>query len=229
MNAKKEQQRNIKIILGATLILEAVGVGVAVALYQGNELPPSEMRRYFTLPDGYAPPPSPGVIPANTVARGSLSLRGSTPNTIAGKYDTEPASMGQNVTGAASIPALTSDLARDPATAALGKQRYEENCAMCHGLPGHGIGVVGQEYTPPAPDLAERVPKSSPDKLFTAISSGIRSTPTPETTRYLPHEWHAFAPYLSVKERLAIVIFMQKAFIGSGVTSSLRPAVLAKH
>lgn len=233
-----EQQRNLRTLSRVVIALGVALIVVLGALYLGVELPPFEMRKYYTSPTGYAPPPRPVVVPPGTVARGALSLAGpgEEPQRVDGG---ELRVDGPTKTGSASsqpstinpppstnhgpstlnpqpptIERLRNPLADDPETVRFGRRAYTVNCAMCHGEPGQGIGPVGELYTPRPPDLAQHVSQHSEGALYAAITLGIRSTPTPEAARYLPREWHAFRGRTSPKERWAMVTYLRSAFGG---------------
>ena len=184
-----EQQRNLWILAGAGATAMVLLALAGIALYFGYELPPAEMRNYYTSATGYAAPPRRGTHPEGTVPRGSLSFR-------EGEAPAEPPPT--------------------PQILALGRQAYRVNCAMCHGEPGEGIGPVGERYTPRPPDLAEHVPRHTDQELYRAITEGIRSTPTPEAAQYLPVEWHAFRAEVPARERHAIIAYLRSLFPAGG-------------
>lgn len=80
---------------------------------------------------------------------------------------------------------------------------------MCHGTPGGPPGPVAEHYQPRPPDLAEHLPHHSDAQLYSLITYGIRSTPTPEASRYLPEQWHAFRATTSPRERWAMVAYLR--------------------
>ncbi len=47
-----------------------------------------------------------------------------------------------------------------------GRQRFDINCAPCHGRTGAGDGVIVQRGFPPPPSYYSKALRSAPDKLF---------------------------------------------------------------
>lgn len=203
----QEQQRNLKIL---TLALAALVLLIALGgwyLFTGVELPPYEMRHYYTSATGYAPPPGRQPAPPGTIARGSTRLQEpSLPSTAAAISGPDRALTPPEA------DRLVNPARPDSATVALGKAQCDANCRMCHGAPGEAIGPVGEAYTPRPPDLRTRVRLHSDGALFFLITNGIRSTPTPETARYIPDEWHSFRDLMTPRERWAAVTYMRHSF-----------------
>jgi mono/diheme cytochrome c family protein len=98
---------------------------------------------------------------------------------------------------------------------ASGESLYRVNCAMCHGEPDRNVGPVAERYLPRPPDLTGYVRKHPAERLYRAITEGIRSTPTPEARRYLPDDWHAFRSLMSERERRAVVAYLRQRVEGS--------------
>jgi len=59
-----------------------------------------------------------------------------------------------------------------------GKALYEKQCLFCHGVQGHGDGVMGKSLTPPPADLAKTQGKSD-NELLTIIQNGRPPTAMP--------------------------------------------------
>lgn len=68
---------------------------------------------------------------------------------------------------------------RDPHQIQRGAGHYELACRACHGEPGGTRPRVAAQMLPPPPDLAERVPESSPRKLFHVVKHGLKFTGMP--------------------------------------------------
>lgn len=188
---KSEQTRNLRIIGTAGTVLFLLLLLSGMALYLGWELPPLDLRGEHATPDGYATPPRAVTAPPGTVTRASLSAA----NAIIPSADPN-----------------RNPLAADPEAISLGQQVYHVNCEMCHGKPGEAIGAVGERYNPHPPPLIERVPGASDARLYASVTDGIRSTPSAETARYLPQEWHAYQAMLSDRERWAVVAYLRSAY-----------------
>lgn len=200
----EEQARNLKIVAAVAVLFLIALTSLGAALYLGAELPPHDVRTYQTTPDGYAAPPRPTeVVPAGTVARGSRAY--AAPGEVA-------PNSGMPVPSLAVADRWTNPLRGRADAAEQGKHLYSINCVMCHGEPGSGKpGNVGEAYTPKPPDLGSpRLSMFSGGRLYYRITYGIESTPTAESARYLPRDWHAFGPLLRPEERWGIVTYLQQ-------------------
>jgi mono/diheme cytochrome c family protein len=63
---------------------------------------------------------------------------------------------------------------------AQGKQLFEVECAMCHGIGGRGDSALGQTQYPPAADLTKNRTRQKTDgQLFWLIAHGINLTGMP--------------------------------------------------
>lgn len=100
--------------------------------------------------------------------------------------------------------AETIPIALTPALLQRGQERYGIYCAPCHGLSGHGDGIVNaraerlQEgtWTPPS-SLHDALVTGRPvGHLFNTVSNGIRSMP-------------AYAPQIPEADRWAIVAYVR--------------------
>jgi thiosulfate dehydrogenase len=69
----------------------------------------------------------------------------------------------------------------DDATFAAGAQIYRENCAVCHGLPGHNRTAVAKGMYPDPPALFEGkgVTDDPPGETYWKVKNGIRLTGMP--------------------------------------------------
>lgn len=219
-----EQERNLRIVkvIAALVVLGVIVTGAL--LYVGAEVPPYDLRTYYTSASGYASPPRPGVVPVGTVARGALALKdgGGQQSAVSGQSSGSgsiPPGLGgrePNAQGPTPIADLRNPLHPEAETLGLGERAYGVNCAMCHGEGGRGIGPVGKVYQPRPPDLSKRLPGQPDGRLYIQITEGIRSTPTPEAARYLPREWHAFREITTPRERWAILTYLKARLSGGG-------------
>jgi len=236
-----DQERNLWTLAWIATAVASLAALAAVALYLGLELPPEEMRSYYTSTTGYAPPPGKGVAPPGSIPRGALvglNAPGPQVDPNASGQVTRPGGLATGVAprpgrredpapdgapgrqprgagGHAEVPEearrMRNPLARDRSAVELGGRGYAVHCAMCHGEIGGTIGPVGERYTPRPPDLREHAPGHPDGYLYYTITAGIRSTPTPEAAQYLPREWHSFRGRLSARERWAIVSYLKAA------------------
>ena len=70
-----------------------------------------------------------------------------------------------------------------------GRARYEQYCALCHGLEGKGTTLLGHSLYPPAADLTlPQVSKYTDGQLYWIISEGIRFSGMPATHAYSTEE-----------------------------------------
>lgn len=85
-----------------------------------------------------------------------------------------------------------------------GRERYDVYCSPCHGLGGHGDGMVSKRaealqegtWTPPASFHTELVRSRSAGHLYNSIANGIRNMP-------------AYGTQISVEDRWAIVAYIR--------------------
>jgi mono/diheme cytochrome c family protein len=74
------------------------------------------------------------------------------------------------------------------ANLAEGRERYEKQCAFCHGLDGKGSGGAGVQFYPPAPSLVESNRELTDAGIESVISQGIRYTAMPSFSKALSEE-----------------------------------------
>ena len=85
-----------------------------------------------------------------------------------------------------------------------GRERYDIFCSPCHGLAGHGDGMVAKRadalqegtWTPPSSFHTELVRSRPVGHLYNSISNGVRNMP-------------AYAPQITVEDRWAIVGYVK--------------------
>ncbi len=57
---------------------------------------------------------------------------------------------------------------------------FEDHCAVCHGVDGHGKSEMGERMYPPVPDLSDTAVQARSDgALFYIIQNGVRWTGMP--------------------------------------------------
>ncbi len=69
-----------------------------------------------------------------------------------------------------------------PATATNltdGAKQYEEHCALCHGGAKAKISQLQNQFSPPAPQLINRIPHDPPSWIFWVTKHGVRMTGMP--------------------------------------------------
>jgi len=85
-----------------------------------------------------------------------------------------------------------------------GRERYDIYCSPCHGLSGHGDGIVGKRadslqqgtWVPPSSFHIEPANTRNVGHIFNTITNGIRNMP-------------AYGPQIPVNDRWAIVAYVQ--------------------
>jgi len=81
-----------------------------------------------------------------------------------------------------------------------GAREYEEHCAVCHGGAKTKISVLQNQFSPPAPQLINRIPHDPPSWLFWVTKHGVRMTGMP-----------AWAGVLSDEEIWKVVAFIKSS------------------
>lgn len=70
-----------------------------------------------------------------------------------------------------------------------GRARYQQYCALCHGVDGKGTTLLGRSLHPPAADLTSpQIAKYSDGQLYWIISEGIRFSGMPAARDYSTEE-----------------------------------------
>jgi cytochrome c553 len=67
----------------------------------------------------------------------------------------------------------------DQALVLQGAGHYEGGCYPCHGRPGGAVSPVMAAMTPAPPELSSRIPRWTPEELFTIVKHGIKLTGMP--------------------------------------------------
>jgi mono/diheme cytochrome c family protein len=85
----------------------------------------------------------------------------------------------------------------DGAFLARGRERYDINCAVCHGKAGDGKGVVGQYGLPAIANLHDdRIAQMPDGQLFSTVTNGKNTM-------------GAYGPQIAVEDRWAIVAYLR--------------------
>jgi thiosulfate dehydrogenase len=69
-----------------------------------------------------------------------------------------------------------------------GARHYEEHCALCHGGAKAKISRLQNQFSPPAPQLINRIPHDPPAWIFWVTKHGVRMTGMPAWTGILTDE-----------------------------------------
>lgn len=85
-----------------------------------------------------------------------------------------------------------------------GEQIYAQNCALCHGVDGHGFTVIGRNMYPPAMDLTSpHVQHWTDADLYWIIQNGISLTGMPSWSSSIsPTDTWKIAQYIHALPRL---------------------------
>ena len=103
----------------------------------------------------------------------------------------------------------------DPKAIAHGRELFQANCVVCHGVEGRGDGPAASSLPAKPFDLTQHVPFHSDATLFGWITNGI---PPDVAEKRMP----AFKNLLSEKDRADIVVYLRHAF-GSGEFTPVLP------
>jgi thiosulfate dehydrogenase len=82
-------------------------------------------------------------------------------------------------------PAGDNPIPSTPANLAAGAKSYESNCALCHGGAKAKISPMQNQFSPPAPQLINRIPHDPPSWMFWVTKHGVRMTGMPAWTGIL--------------------------------------------
>jgi thiosulfate dehydrogenase len=75
-----------------------------------------------------------------------------------------------------------------PANLTEGAKEYEEHCAFCHGGAKAKISPMRDNFSPPVPQLINRIPHDDDAWLFWVTKHGVRMTGMPAWTGILSDE-----------------------------------------
>ncbi len=97
---------------------------------------------------------------------------------------------------------------------ARGRERYNINCAICHGASGDGQGIVGQYGLVGIADLTAELIRTMPDgEIFDTITNGKNTM-------------GAYGAQITVEDRWAIVAYVRALQLAQGVEAAKLPAQL---
>jgi len=95
-------------------------------------------------------------------------------------------------------PAVTNPVEPTPANLITGAREYEEHCAFCHGGAKAKISPMRDRFSPPVPQLVNRIPHDDDAWLFWVTKHGVRMTGMP-----------AWDTVMSDEEIWAVVAFIK--------------------
>jgi mono/diheme cytochrome c family protein len=76
-------------------------------------------------------------------------------------------------------PDVNNPVAATPDNLIEGAKEYEEHCAVCHGGAQARISPLNNKFSPPVPQLINRVPHDPEPWLFWVTKHGVRMTGMP--------------------------------------------------
>jgi thiosulfate dehydrogenase len=89
------------------------------------------------------------------------------------------ASRAMNVYADKHKPAGENPVAPTAESLTEGARRYEEHCALCHGGAQAKISPMRDKFSPPAPQLINKIPHDPDAWLFWVTKHGVRMTGMP--------------------------------------------------
>jgi mono/diheme cytochrome c family protein len=139
--------------------------------------------------------PVPGTIPIGYVLPGNYYQLSASNRTDTGAFSNQPdyANTGQiNGMFGDGLPVEVT-----PALLARGKERFEINCAICHGYTGAGDGIVKTFGLATVASLQDDQRRAMPDgQIFSTITNGKNTM-------------GAYGPQITVEDRWAIVAYLR--------------------
>jgi mono/diheme cytochrome c family protein len=85
-------------------------------------------------------------------------------------------------------PAGDNPIAPTAANLTQGALQYEQHCALCHGGAKAKVSTMQNQFSPPAPQLVNRIPHDPPSWMFWVTKHGVRMTGMPAWTGILSDE-----------------------------------------
>lgn len=96
-----------------------------------------------------------------------------------GTIERNLASRAMNVYVDKHMPAGENPMAPTPANLSAGAKEYEEHCAVCHGGASAKLSPLREKFSPPAPQLINKIPHDPDAWLFWVTKHGVRLTGMP--------------------------------------------------
>ncbi len=167
-------------------------------MYVQPRLGPDAASPLFPDGKGSRPPP-PGSVP---VAVGDLA------KTSSGRRGRDEL-LARDAADAASAPAHV-----DLALLQRGRQRFEIDCAPCHGVLGDGNGLVARRGFPHPPTYHQARLRDAPDRhLFDVITQGYGVMPS-------------YADRVTPQDRWAIVAYIRALQLSQSASAKVLPPAL---
>lgn len=100
--------------------------------------------------------------------------------------DNPPSALERNLAGRAMnvyvdahMPVGQNPMAPTPGNLTAGARNYEQHCALCHGGATAKISPLRDKFSPPAPQLINRIPHDPDSWLFWVTKHGVRLSGMP--------------------------------------------------
>ena len=119
------------------------------------------------------------VIAATTFAVASFGLYPIGADNPPGGLERALASRAMDVYASKHKPEGTNPTAITAANLTEGAKEYEEHCAFCHGGAKAKISPMRDKFSPPVPQLVNRIPHDDDAWLFWVTKHGVRMTAMP--------------------------------------------------
>jgi mono/diheme cytochrome c family protein len=158
-------------------------------------------------------PPVPGTVPMGYNLPGAYAATNASNSRVV--YGATGFSAGPDYSNTGKIEGFWGDglpIDISSAVMARGRERYEINCAICHGMSGDGNGIVKEYGLATVRSLQEERIRNMPDgELFHVITEG-RNT------------MGAYGPQITVEDRWAIVAYLRALHRSQNATLDNVPA-----
>lgn len=117
--------------------------------------------------------------------------------TMSRESETDSGAIGSGMSAGQAVAQVPLDIT--PALLALGRDRFNVYCAVCHGAGGFGGSIVAANMGAPRPPSlrSARVQGLAPGYVFAIATRGIGRMPP-------------YAPQLTAKERWAVVAYLEQ-------------------
>jgi mono/diheme cytochrome c family protein len=175
---------------GVTVSLALSAVILAAGCTKSHEREPGDFERMRIQQRDEPYASNGGVVPADI-------MRHPPAGTLSRESESDSGAIGSGTLGGQ--PVTTIPLPVTPDLLALGRQKFDVFCAVCHGAGGFGGSIVAANMGAPRPPSLRSVAVQAapPGFLFGIATRGIGRMP-------------AYAPQLTARERWAVIAYLQQ-------------------
>ena len=206
-----------------TRALVAIAMSLAIlplAMIAKAREVPSEKPRIHIIPDDMDQQYKFKPQSMNALFPDERGMRRPPEGTVAHEHSVTPEDRyhtGRDASGAF-VPGLPGEVHLSESVLARGQQKYNVFCTPCHGISGHGDGMVARRaealqeplWAPPSNLHDARVRQQSEGELYSTIVHGIRSMP-------------AYGPHVDLDDRWAIVAYVRALQLSQHAPSDAVP------